>query len=59
MDKTTTRSLCHECKHYYITWDQLRPYGCRKWQFKSKLLPAIEVKKSSGKDCLLFENKTK
>lgn len=48
---------CHKCKHYYITWDKNFPNGCRIMNFKSKLLPCISVYKSSGMNCLKFEQK--
>ncbi|MGM9968273.1 uracil-DNA glycosylase [Rummeliibacillus sp. TYF005] len=48
---------CFKCKHFFVTWDQHNPRGCRAYQFKSKAIPSIVVKKSSGLDCLKFEQK--
>lgn len=48
---------CTECKHYYITWDNNFPYGCRAMGFKCRNSPSKSVYKSSGMECLLFEPK--
>jgi hypothetical protein len=45
---------CRACKHYYITWDEDFPYGCKAMRFKSKRLPHLDVLESSGTHCLLF-----
>ena len=34
---------CRNCRYFYITWDAKKPYGCRAMQFKSSVLPTIEV----------------
>ncbi len=49
--------FCRNCKHYYVTWDKYFPYGCRALDFKSKTLPAIAVRASSGMPCLSFAPK--
>ena len=48
---------CFKCVHFAITWDEKMPYGCKAMQFKTKILPSIEVYKSSGEKCMLFESK--
>ncbi len=48
---------CNKCKHFYITWDTNYPYGCKALKFKAKRLPALEVKKYSGFNCLEYEPK--
>ncbi len=49
---------CHKCMHYYVTWDQYFPHGCRAMKFKSKRIPINEVRMAmQGKDCLAFEMK--
>ena len=49
---------CHKCLHYYVTWDQHFPHGCRAMDFKSKRLPINDVRLAMrGKDCLAFEMK--
>ncbi len=50
---------CMRCKHYFITWDPKQPRGCRYFGFKSKRLPSIIVKQSSGEDCKVFRPKGK
>jgi hypothetical protein len=50
---------CFKCRHFFITWDPQNPRGCRAYQFKSKAIPSIIVKNSSGMDCLKFEPKVR
>ena len=49
---------CHKCIHYYVTWNQYFPHGCRAMGFKSKRLPINDVRMAMrGKNCLAFELK--
>ncbi len=49
---------CRQCKHFYITFDQSMPYGCRKNQIKSKQLPSQVVKAANfGNECVAYEAK--
>lgn len=49
---------CTKCKHYFITFDQLSPKGCRVYQIKSSQLPSVIVKQANGgADCVGFELK--
>jgi len=50
---------CHKCEHYYVTWENEFPYGCKAMGFKSKRLPCIDVRVSSYRACLLMEKKKK
>ncbi|WP_088966644.1 hypothetical protein [Vogesella sp. LIG4] len=50
---------CRFCRHYYITHDARFPYGCHAMDFKSKRLPMIDVRESSGHECQLFEAKAR
>ena len=55
MDKM--QIVCGKCKFYYVTHDISRPWGCRKFRFKSKSLPNQEVKQATGMDCAYFTEK--
>lgn len=49
---------CMKCKHFYITYDQHTPRGCKIYGIKSQQLPSIIVKKANGgSDCLGFSPK--
>ena len=48
---------CRMCRHYEVTWDAQRPYGCRAHHFKSGKSPARVVFEMSGAECQLFEPK--
>ena len=42
---------CRRCRFYQATWKPQRPHACRFFGFQSRLLPALEVYRSSGKIC--------
>ena len=42
---------CHGCKYFFITHQPSRPYGCRKFGFKAKKLPAVIVFETTGIQC--------
>ena len=48
---------CMSCQHFYITYDQYFPYGCRGAGFKSRFMPSIEMIANSGMECQLFMEK--
>lgn len=51
------RPDCFACAHFYVTWDERFPRGCRVLGFKSRRLPSAVVKESSGSTCQLFRPK--
>jgi hypothetical protein len=51
------RVNCFECRHFFITHEPARPYGCEAMGFKSRELPSSVVLRSSGEPCLLNEPK--
>ena len=49
---------CLKCKHYFITYNQRTPKGCRLFKIQSALLPSQIVKKANnGSECAGFEMK--
>lgn len=48
------RVNCRQCMHYFVTWDEKFPYGCRAYEFKTITLPSVKVFQSSGLECQLF-----
>ncbi|GED20595.1 uracil-DNA glycosylase [Kurthia gibsonii] len=48
---------CFSCRYFIVTWDPASPRGCRAYGFKTRELPIAVVKRSSGMDCLKFEEK--
>ncbi len=53
-----TMPACRRCRHYFITHDSARPYGCRALGFKSRHNPALVVFSTSGIPCQLFCKKS-
>ena len=53
------RIKCHDCQHFFVTWETEHPYGCRAMNFKGKQIPSVVVLKSSGQRCMLFKLKEK
>lgn len=48
---------CFRCEFFHVTWDVQSPRACKAYGFKTKELPSIVVKRSSGMDCLKFQQK--
>lgn len=53
------RVNCITCVHYYVTWDKNFPYGCRLFEFKSRRLPSLLVRESTGGSCKNHAEKKK
>ncbi|MFK2821651.1 uracil-DNA glycosylase [Arcobacter sp. YIC-80] len=51
------RIICQKCIYYYVTWEQNSPHGCKAYGFKSKIIPSIIVKNSSGSICSFYQQK--
>jgi hypothetical protein len=51
------KRACINCIHYYVTWDRDFPCGCKGYGFKSQEEPRVTVRKTSGQECLMFEEK--
>ena len=54
-----TQKSCNNCSHFYITYKNSFPYGCRAFGVISKKTPYLEIKNISGTDCALFSKKRK
>ncbi len=48
---------CNECKHFYVTWDNNHPKGCKAYGIKSKFIPSQIVQDETEEGCLAFEMK--
>ena len=51
------RINCRHCEYYFVTWEPLKPHGCRSYGFKSAQIPSLVVFQSSGTPCSLFRQK--
>lgn len=51
------RVVCQKCVYYFVTWEPNQPHGCKSYGFKSRQIPSIVVKNSSGEECKLFVEK--
>lgn len=52
-----SKIVCQKCIYYFVTWEAVKPHGCKAYAFKSQQLPSTVVKSSSGDDCKLFSPK--
>lgn len=59
MDRKTPKIECLKCRHFYITWDEFFPRGCKALSFKSREIPSRVVFSSSSIECQKFEPKKK
>ncbi|WP_319379830.1 uracil-DNA glycosylase [Thiomicrorhabdus sp.] len=55
--KKTDSIDCFKCRHFFVTWDQNAPRGCRAFGFKTRRLPSEVVLETSGEPCLKFQPK--
>jgi hypothetical protein len=59
-NKEATQHInCFSCEHFYITYEQRYPYGCRTIGFKSARMPSVDVYINSDMQCGLFSEKEK
>ena len=51
--KTNNKKVvtCNGCLHFFVTYKKERPWGCKKFGFISKFLPAREVFSTTGIEC--------
>lgn len=45
---------CFKCRYFKVTWDSQNPRACMAYGFKTRQVPSIVVKQSSGMECLKF-----
>lgn len=57
MERKTSKTACLKCRHFYVTWDEFFPRGCKALSFKSREVPSKVVFDSSGIECQKFEPK--
>jgi hypothetical protein len=48
---------CFNCIHFFITWDDKFPRGCRAMDFKTRKMPSVAVYDASGMPCVRFKAK--
>ena len=48
---------CHGCRHFFVTHNRQRPWGCRKFGFTSMRVPAQEILATTGTECAYFHPK--
>ena len=48
---------CSQCRHYYITWNQKTPNGCRRFGIQCEEQPSKIVMMAGLGDCQGFEPK--
>lgn len=55
--KKGERPNCFTCKHFFVSWNPAFPRGCRGLGFKGKEMPSQVVFRSSGMECMMYEEK--
>lgn len=48
---------CAKCRHFFVTWDQDFPRGCKAYGFRAMEYPSFVVQRESGIECQLFEKR--
>jgi hypothetical protein len=54
-NEDSTDPDCRRCRHYHLTWEPFLPHGCHSHGFRSRFMPAVEVRLADGGPCLAFE----
>ncbi len=49
--------VCARCEFYFVTHYPNSPWGCRKFGFKSKILPNFVVRQATGMECAYYNMK--
>ena len=57
MQKANKNIVCYSCRHFFVTWQERYPYGCKAFNMKSKTLPCLKVFQESRKNCLYYQTK--
>ncbi|MCL2013891.1 MAG: hypothetical protein FWG69_02765 [Oscillospiraceae bacterium] len=57
MNNNDTKVKCFQCKYFSIVWEKQNSKVCKRFGFKSSVLPSIAVYQSTGTVCLGFEPK--
>jgi hypothetical protein len=50
---------CSQCRHFYITWNQKTPNGCRRFGIQCQDKPSNVIQSAGLGDCQGFEEKAK
>jgi hypothetical protein len=45
---------CWQCQFFGVSYDPRMPYACKRYGFRTKVLPAIEVLRVDGQFCMGF-----
>ena len=48
---------CSGCDYFFITYKKERPWGCKKFGFISKTIPAFDVFSTTGIECAYRKEK--
>jgi len=51
------RRDCRKCIHFFVTWEDACPFGCRAFGIKSQYIPSRAVSRHSGQECMLYTPK--
>jgi hypothetical protein len=57
MSHTAQGPNCWQCQFFSVTHDPRMPYACKRYGFRTKVLPAIEVLRVDGQFCMGFAPK--
>lgn len=48
---------CFDCKHFYTTWKNNTPRGCKAYGIEANELPSRVISKHTSEGCISFINK--
>lgn len=50
---------CLKCEHFFVTWEPSHPRACKVFGIKSRRLPSLLVKETTGHHCPAFSRSAK
>ena len=49
--------ICGKCESFFVTHNKYKPWGCKRFGFKSQYLPSQVVFSTTGTNCAYFIKK--
>ena len=55
--RNSRRIICGKCKSFFVTHNKYKPWGCKRFGFKSQNLPSQVIFSTTGTNCAYFIEK--
>ena len=55
--RNSRQIICGKCKSFFVTHNKYKPWGCKRFGFKSQNLPSQVIFSTTGTNCAYFVKK--